>query len=184
MIRRAAAPEGLALRSGTESSEASRAGELSAGDRLTVGDPAPTQDRRGSPQQNLEVTPRRSMFDIVDVVCQLRGPIHTVASVHLGPTRQTRACGESATLCRRVVIVVVEQQRTRADQAHVATQHAPQLWEFVEAARSETDTECRQPVLVIQELSVGVDRRRHRSKLQQFKRLTVQSCALLTKDHR
>jgi hypothetical protein len=64
-------------------------------------------------------------------------------------------------------------------EAHVARDHRPELWEFVEAARPQPPPERREAVLVGQEFAVGAAFVGHRAELRHHDRFAVLACTFL-----
>ena len=131
-----------------------------------------------------EVDAGRGVVDVPDVVAELGGPVEGVAAVHLGPARDAGRGVEAAALLGVVPLDVGEWQRTRADEAHVAAHHVPQLREFVETARSQQPPEARQALVVGQQGAVGAAGVGHAAELDDLDRLAVTARSSLPEQHR
>ena len=125
------------------------------------------------------------MVDVPDVERELLVPRHRVAAVHLRPAGDPRSHLVAARLLRRVQRQVLHEQRTRADQAHVAVQH-------VDAARGARRGSCgaasgRGAVSRSASGSSSPSASRavgHGAELQHLERAAVAARALLAEQHR
>ena len=124
------------------------------------------------------------MVDVPDIEGELLVPRERVASVHLCPSGDSRPNVVAAHLLGCVPREVVHQERTRAYEAHVSSQHVDQLGELVEAGAPQEATDGGQPRLVGEQVAVGVALVDHGAELQHAERTTTAPRSLLTEQHR
>jgi len=84
----------------------------------------------------------------------------------------------------RVERQILHEQRSRADDAHLAPQHIDQLGQLVERRRSQMPPERGEALSVRKKLARVVSLVRHRAELDPLEFAIVQSDTRLTKKHR
>ncbi len=124
------------------------------------------------------------MVDVPDVEGELLVPADGAASVDLRPTGDAGLHFHAARLEGVVARDVAHEQRTRADDAHVAEQDVPHLGELVERGRPEEAAERRETPFVGQQLAGGVPLVGHRPELHHAERLRAEAGPLLDEEHR
>src|SRR5439155_23915410 len=90
------------------------------------------KDPEGS-QEDLEIKPQSDVVHVPDVALELLVPVEAVASVDLGPARQTGPHFMTACLRWVVAFEVLHQQRSWPHEAHVAAQDVVKLGQFIQA---------------------------------------------------
>ena len=88
------------------------------------------------------------MVDVPDVVGELLLPTEGVAAVDLGPAGDAGLHFHAPRLESVVTREVAHEERTRADDAHVADKDVPHLGELVEGGGAEEFTEGGETHLV------------------------------------
>src|SRR5438874_426240 len=78
---------------------------------------------------------------------------------------------------------VLGQERTRSDQAHLASNHVPELRPLVETPRAKNATDAGETLRVRQQTSRGVAAIAHCTKLQQVKRLLAKTRPAVSEDN-
>ncbi len=124
------------------------------------------------------------MVDVPDVEGEALLPADLVAPVHLGPAGEAGPDGVAAVLGGRVAADVRHRQGPGPDEAHLASEHVPQLGQLVEAERPEEPAQSGEALLVGQELAVGVALVRHRAELDHLEGLGVAAEPSLAEQHR
>lgn len=75
---------------------------------------------------------------------------------------------------RRVVVHVMEEERPWAHKRHITPDDVPQRWQFIQAGGAQPGTKwCEAAGIVV--TAEGLFWSQHRSKLQQFERLRLQT---------
>src|ERR687885_657201 len=85
------------------------------------------EERERRAREDLQVEPRRAVLDVPDVELDPLVPRQPRAAVDLRPAGDPRLHVQPPALVRRVLLHLVAKRRPRSDQAHVATQHVPEL---------------------------------------------------------
>src|SRR5919206_3309772 len=101
------------------------------------------RSRRG---ERAEVERDRAVGDPLQVVGQLLRHRGLVAAAHLGEAGQARADDEALPVrwqLRRELLEEARPDRARPDEAHVAAEDVPELWQLVELRRAEPAAERR-----------------------------------------
>src|SRR5262245_29626724 len=116
-----------------------------------------------------EVQPERAVVDVPDVEPESVLPGLVVAPVDLCPAGDPGANLVAARLLGRVQGQILDEQRPRADDAHVPAHDVPQLRQLVEAGASQKPAEPRQPLGIGKRPALRVDRVRHGPELEESK---------------
>ncbi len=145
------------------------------------------QQHRDGAQQDAQVERERAVLDVPDVELDPLGPRERGAAVDLRPARQPGLDLEPAALALGVALDLVGERRARADEAHLAAQHVPQLGQLVDRGLAQQVADARDARValvdrVARALGVGVDD--HRAQLQHLERLAVAADALLAEEDR
>src|SRR4051812_9528194 len=138
-------------------------------------------------RQDLQVDPRRAMLDIPDVELDALIPRHARAAVDLRPAGDPRLDVEPASLSRRVLLDLVRERGTGADQAHVSAHHIPELRDLVDRQAAQDAAGARDPRVtfvhgITGALALGADL--HRAELHQLELPAAQADAPLPVQHR
>src|SRR5881275_2289653 len=97
----------------------------------------PAEQRERRPQEDEQIRLPAAMADVPEVELDPLGPREPGAAVDLGPARDARLHVEPVQLPLVVLLDLVAQRRTRADDRHVAADDVPELRQLVEAQPSE-----------------------------------------------
>jgi hypothetical protein len=73
---------------------------------------------------------------------------------------------------------------TRANQAHIASNNVPKLWEFINAAPAEEPAAFTEPDFITEQRASLIDNRSHCSEFQDFERAVAVADAGLTEEGR
>src|SRR6185436_17404814 len=106
-----------------------------------------SEERERRPRQDRKVEAQRAVLDVPDVELDALGPGELRAAVHLRPAREAGPEVEPMPLVLVVLLDLVAQRRPRADDAHVAAQHVPQLWELVDRGSPQDAADTRDPAV-------------------------------------
>ena len=102
-----------------------------------------SDDMEGRHPDQTKVKPKRQTMDVVDVILNLAddtGKVRVRRQIYLGQTRQTGSYAKAFAVTWNLTLQVRHEFwsfRSRADQAHVAAQHIPQLRQFVEMREAQ-----------------------------------------------
>src|SRR5215831_2462200 len=155
------------------------------------------QDDRDRRQQNPQVERERPLVDVLQIHSHPLVEVHRAPATRLPQSTQAGAHGEASTLHALDPARLVQRQRSRADEAHLALDHVEQLRQLVHAVAPDetaepgstgivTDLENRAVHLVeMQQLAssrLGVGN--HRAELVHLEGPTVKVTAHLTEDDR
>ena len=109
----------------------------------------PERPRQHEPRRlgdDLEVEPQRAVGDVLEVVRELLGPRHLARQAQLGeagdPGRHDQALPVGGDL-RRELLEEQRPDRARADDAHLAAQHVPELRQLVELGGAQDPPDAR-----------------------------------------
>src|SRR5207248_6167853 len=83
-------------------------------------------------REDLQVEPGRAVLDVPDVELDPIVPRQACSSVDLRPAGDAGPDVETPALSRRVALDLVRERGAGADEAHVAADDVPQLWQFVD----------------------------------------------------
>src|SRR5665213_2928687 len=95
------------------------------------------QDAPQGQAEYLDVEPEGSVIDIPHVEGELLVPGNRVSPADLRQTGDSRPDLVPPRLSRCVAFEIAHQQRSWADQAHVAAQDVPELGQFIQARRTQ-----------------------------------------------
>ena len=101
-------------------------------------------------EQDPDVKGEAPVLDVPGIQLEAILERQRVAPTHRGPAGDAGAHLVTTPLTVRVVREVLDEERPRAHEAHVATQDVPQLRELIDARRAEEAPEPRDAVLVRQ----------------------------------
>ena len=126
----------------------------------------------------------RNMVRISHIVGEFLLPGDGVAPVHLGKPRQTGTDLVPAGLKRIVTRQIVDKQRTRPHDRHVALEDVPKLGQLVQAGGAQPPAERGEPHLVGKQGPFGIPFVRHGSELADAKQPPVLARAHLAENDR
>src|SRR3954465_534140 len=92
----------------------------------------PSEQCGGRPREDFCIGPRRAVLDVPDVQLDAFVPRQPRTSVNLSPARDAGLDVEASPLSRRVLLDLVRERGAGTDEAHVAADHVPELWDLVE----------------------------------------------------
>ena len=140
------------------------------GHRGVVGgvDSGPAQHLADRQRQNAQVEPERLMIDVPNIVPELLLPRQRVAASDLGPARDAGPDRVSAHLLGGVAVEVLDEQRTRPHQAHIAFKHIEHFRQFVQGSGPEPPSEPCQAVDVREQISLRIPRMGHGPELPEI----------------
>ena len=136
------------------------------------------------PPKNAKIQPQRHMIYVPHIVIKLLLPSDRVAPVNLRPAGDSGADVVATLLMGAVAGKVAHQERPRSNQAHVPRKHVVERWKLVEASLSQQRAHSGEPSRVVQQCALFIAGLFHRPKLDEIKRVTVESRALLNEEHR
>src|ERR1041384_8368825 len=108
------------------------------------------------------------MINIVKIQLELCFPTNGVAPVDLRPPRNAGPHCVPAPLFDRIQWKVLEEQRPRSDQAHIAFDDVEQLRQFIERKPAQKGSDTRDAQVVGQQFPSRISSIRHGSKLYYF----------------
>src|SRR5664279_6221677 len=113
----------------------------------------PAQDGQRGARDDLDVEPHRPVLDVVEVQPHEVVEAERRAPGDLPEARDARQHAVAAAVPGLEALVVAQRQRARADEAHLAAQHVPELGQLVdrEAAQDAAD---RRDAGVVADLSL------------------------------
>src|SRR6185436_9464292 len=132
------------------------------------------------PGKNSEVELEREMLHVIEVQFETFLPAQSITAVHLRQSGDPRPDVMPASLLWGVERQILHEQRPRANQAHLAREHVPQLWNLVQTRGAEPAPERRETFGVRQESAGGVVPVCHGPEFDQRERHAVKSRATLT----
>ncbi len=124
------------------------------------------------------------MVDVPQVQLETLGPRRGVAAVDLGPTGDAGHDLVAPGLSWGIPGHVLHQQRSRADETHLALHDVQQLRQLVKTPASQRGTEPREALPVGKQVSARVPLRRHRAELDQRERSAPKTRPLVAKQDR
>src|SRR5580698_3135019 len=130
-----------------------------------VTDASVQNQRPKSHRQDANIQPQTPVFHIPGVELQSLIPAEGVTAHYLSPACQTWQYLMSAALLRCVTRQVLEQQRPGPDQAHITSEHIPELRKFIEAGASQELPDASKSLLIGQRGPITVNHIRHGTKL-------------------
>src|SRR3989344_750339 len=107
------------------------------------------------------------MIDVPDVIGKLLFPRKTVATVYLCPTGYTGLYFMAPELLAVIKGKVFHQQRTRANQAHVALDHVQKLGQLIQTQPAQQTADWCEPRLVRQEPALDITGVHHGAEFQE-----------------
>src|SRR6185503_1027506 len=107
----------------------------------------PAEDVRDGPEQDLDVRPERPVDD-VEVVERDHVLERDTGAEDLPRAGHTRRQVETAAVPAGHLLVLVDDERARTDQAHLAAQHVDELRELVERRPPQEPPDARDPRVV------------------------------------
>lgn len=134
-------------------------------------------------EHDFDIGGKRYVVNIPHVEFEFLGPRQRVAPMALRPAADAWTNLVTTRLLRAVERQILNQQRSRAYQAHVALEHVPQLRQLVEAAVAHKPPQPRYPQLVRQKIALRVAPVVHGPELQNPENLAVLAGPLLPEKH-
>src|SRR5712691_6763026 len=118
------------------------------------------EERERRLREDLQVEPRRAVLDVPDVQLDPLRPGKRRTAAYLRPAGDARLHVEPPCLPRRVALDLIAQRRARPDDAHLATDHVPELWELVERKPAENPARTRDARVALVHRHAGAHRLR------------------------
>ncbi len=134
-----------------------------------------------------EVDERRAVLDVPEVELDPLGPRQRGATVDLRPAREPGPDVEALALALVVLLDLVAERGTRADDAHVTAEDVPELRQLVDRRPTQEAPEPRDPRIPLVDRVPGAHRLRshdHRPELQQLEVLAFPADAHLAVEDR
>src|SRR5439155_21650223 len=138
-------------------------------------------------REDLQVDERRAVLDVPDVEFDPLVPGEARPAVDLSPAGQAGLDLEPAALPGRVAPDLVGERRARADHAHVAADHVPELRQLVDRQAAQRPAGAGDARIAMVDsgagaLALGPDD--HRPELEQLELGAVPADPLLPVEHR
>jgi hypothetical protein len=106
-------------------------------------------------------------------------PSRLIPAVNLRQPCNARSNRVSAALLSRVVRKILDEERARPNEAHLASQYTPKLGEFIQAGGAKQLPEPSYSQFIRQQLAVGVMRIGHSAELQHSEDPLIQTWSRL-----
>src|SRR6185295_13756147 len=124
------------------------------------------------------------MLRIPDVERKLLIPGKTIPPVHLSPPCDAGPDRMSEGFALAVIRQILGQERPRADQAHVPTQHSDKLRQLIKTGVPKYSSKRRDTMRLELRLALSFAVHAHGPEFQHRKEPTIQAWAALTEQHR
>src|SRR5262245_56677206 len=141
--------------------------------RTAVGTP---EERERRSQEDREIHAWGAVVDVPDVELDPVRPRERGAAVDLGPAGEPGPHLEAAALVLVVLLDLVAERRPRADDAHVAANHIPELRQLVDGGPAQEAPDARDPRVAQVDCRTGAHPLRafdHRPELEHLEVLAV-----------
>ena len=158
--------------------------ELGGGGAAGGTDALALEDFSNRHEQYFDIQPEGVVIDIPYVEGELVLPGEGVAPVHLCPAGDAGEDFVAARLLGGVAVEVLDQQRARTDQAHLAFEDVEELGQFIQAGGAQEAPEAGEALLVGEQVTLGITQVAHGAEFVEFEDPTVQPGALLAENHR
>ena len=160
--------------------EAGGSGRPGFGQRFEV-HPLAEQDGPDGARDDAQIEPEAGVLDVPEIERQLLRGLELVAAVDLRPAGDARARGRAA---GEVLRQVARQERSGADQRHVADQDVDQLRQLVQPGAAQEPAEARGPLRIRQRRAGGVVGEPHGPELVEGEGAQAPARADLTEQER
>ena len=134
-------------------------------------------------KENLQVHLEADVPDVIDVILKLLCPADVVAAVDLRPTAHSGGDIVAVVLLLAVEREVLHQQRTGADEGHIALEEVDQLRQFVNRGGADKLAHLGQTVGIGKELALGIPLVRHCLELQSLENLLILPRTVLSEEN-
>ena len=158
--------------------------EFGGGGRAGGTDALALEDFTDCHEQYFDIQPEGVVIDIPYVEGELVLPGEGVAPVHLCPAGDAGEDFVAARLFGGVAVEVLDQQRARTHQAHLAFEDVEEFGEFIQAGGAQEAPEAGEALLVGEQVALGITQVAHGAEFVEFEDPAVQPGACLTEEHR
>src|SRR5512132_2275878 len=124
------------------------------------------------------------VIDIPDIQLELAWPACRVSPIDLCQPGDAWQHVVASHLFRRIARQVLHQKRTWPDEAHFATEHVDQLWQFIEARASKEAAEPAEALGIGEETPHRIPGIAHGAEFVDHERPAMQTGALLLENDR
>src|SRR5947209_2100144 len=105
--------------------------------RRQTSDSGTSHYNREGAQEDAQVGPKTPVLDVIEVQFHASSEGRVTPGGYLPSSGQAGGYIQPAQVFELIAVVIVEGVRPGADQAHVADQHVPELWQLVETIASK-----------------------------------------------
>src|SRR5208282_5320205 len=99
--------------------------------------------------EDAQVQTQTPVLDVSEIKVHVEFERRTVARRDLPKTCNARFHVKAPELVKFVMVDLVDRMRPRSNQAHLAAQHVPELWQFVEAVAADRASDSRDSGVVV-----------------------------------